>query len=102
MTWKTVEEMSAAEVVSTAESLASYAESCREIQQGINTKEVVRFNKCMTRIEGEKLESPAYIIELRRRWNPDFAADPVHRQMLTRLFENGCTLEGMSKLFAPL
>jgi hypothetical protein len=97
MTWKTVAEMSSTEVVSEAASLASYAESCREIEQGINTKEAIRFKRCMERIEAEQLESPEYIAELHIQWDPRMAAG---RGMLVSLFRNGCTLEGMRKLFS--
>ena len=99
MGWKTVEEMSGPEVVSTAEGLASYAEGCREIQQGINSKEVKRFRKCMERIEAEKLAHPHSIVELHHRWDPRLS--PEQRRMLLHLFESGGTMAGMRKLFAP-
>lgn len=99
MGWKTVEEMTGGEVVSEAENLAGYAESCREIQQGINSKEVIRFRKCMERIEAEKLTPPLHIVELHQRWDPRFT--PTQRQMLLRLFEAGGTMAGMRKLFEP-
>lgn len=99
MGWKMVEEMTAREVVDTAESLAGYAEGCREIEQGINTKESVRFRSCMARIENEKLASPHEIASLHVRWNPNLGR---HYDMLQRLFEHGGTLEGMRQLFAPV
>ena len=98
MTFKTVEQMTGDEVVSEAENLASYAESCREIGQGINTKESIRFNKCIARIEAEKLTPPFNIVDIRIRWDERLSGG---RTMLTRLYENGGTLEGMRKLFAP-
>lgn len=98
MAFKTVAELSKAEVVSEAASLARYAESCREIQQGINSKEVIRFKRCMERIEAEQLESPEYRAELHIQWDPRMTEN---REMLTSLFRNGGTLEGMRKLFAP-
>jgi hypothetical protein len=97
MAWKTVEEMTGAEVVNEAESLASYAEGCREIEQGINSKEVIRFNRCMTRIEEERLTDPSNIVSLHLRWNPDLNR---FYDMMLSLFKNGGTLAGMRKLFA--
>lgn len=97
--WKTVEEMTGPEVVREAESLASYAEGCRDCQQGINTKEVIRFKRCLERIEAERLAPPFQIVELHERWNPGYT--PMQRKMMLGLFENGGTLEGMRKLFAP-
>lgn len=96
MSWKQVEELSGPEVVNEAEGLASYAEGCREIEQGINSKEVIRFRLCMERIEKERLTSPREIVSLHLRWNPDLSH---FYDMLLRLFENGGTLDGMRKLF---
>lgn len=96
--FKTVEEMTGPEVVQEARHLADYAEACRQIQQGINTKEVVRFNKCVERIENEKLTSPDGIVSIRLQWDPRMSQ---YRSMLVRLYENGGTLEGMRALFAP-
>lgn len=96
--FKTVEEMTGAEVVQEAEHLASYAESCREIMQGINTKEVVRFNRCIQRIENEKLAAPSDIVSIRLKWDPRMSE---YRDLLVRLYEHGGTLEGMRTLFAP-
>ena len=98
MAWKTVEEMKGSEVVSEAESLASYAEGCRELGDGINSKEFVRFNRCMARIEAERLAEPRVIVSLHTRWNPDLCR---FHDMLHSVFKNGGTLEGMRKLFAP-
>ena len=98
MAWKTVEEMTGPEVVNEAESLAYYAESCREIEQGINSKESIRFRRCMERVEKEKLADPLTIVNLHTRWNPDLSR---FHDMLHGLFKNGGTLDGMRKLFAP-
>lgn len=97
--FKTVEEMTGREVVQEAQHLADYAASCREIQQGINTKEVVRFKKCIERIENEKLTSPYGIVSIRLQWDPRMRQ---FQPLLVRLYENGGTLEGMRALFAPL
>lgn len=97
MSWKTVEELGGPEVVREAEGLASYAEDCREIGQGINSKEVVRFNRCMDRIERERLTDPLSIVSLHTRWNPDLSR---YHNMLHSVFISGGTLEGMRKLFA--
>jgi hypothetical protein len=97
MTLKTVEELKGPEVVSEAEGLASYAEDCREVGQGINSKETVRFNRCMTRIEAERLTDPLTIVNLHLRWNPDLSPN---YSMLLGIFRNGGTLDGMRKLFA--
>jgi hypothetical protein len=97
MAWKTVEEMTAVEVVNEAESLASYAEGCRDIEQGINSKEVIRFNRCMERIEAERLTDPSNLVSLHIRWNPNLSGN---YDMLLSLFRNGGTLAGMRKLFA--
>lgn len=99
MGWKTVEEMTGNEVVSEAEGLASYAERCREIQQGINTKEVFRFRACMDRIEAERLSNPTHIVELHSRWDPRLSPD--QRSMMLRIFNVGGTMAGMRALFAP-
>lgn len=96
--FKTVDEMTGPEVVQEAEHLAGYVESCREIMQGINTKEVVRFNRCIERIENEKLTPPFNIVSIRLKWDPRLSE---FRDMLVRLYENGATLEGMKALFAP-
>lgn len=95
---KTVEEMTPSEVVNEAESLSRYAESCREIGQGINSKEVIRFNRCINRIESERLTNPHHIVEIRVRWDERLQSG---RDLLLRLYENGGTLEGMQRLFAP-
>lgn len=98
MGWKSVEAMTGAEVVSTAESLASYAASCRVHGQGINSKESIRFNQCLTRIEDERLTNPEHLVELHTTWNPAMYAS---RDLLLSLFRNGGTLAGMKALFAP-
>lgn len=98
MGWKTVEEMTGAEVVSEAESLASYAASCRVIGQGINTKEVVRFNRCIERIETERLTDPDHIASIRIGWDERLAPN---RDMLVSLYRYGGTLEGMRRLMEP-
>jgi hypothetical protein len=97
MGWKQVEEMTGPEVVSTAESLASYAASCRVHGQGINSKEVIRFNKCIDRIEAERLTNPEHLVELHTTWNP---ALYENRDMLLSLFRVGGTMAGMKALFA--
>jgi hypothetical protein len=98
MPYKTVAQMKPAEVVAEAESLCSYMESCREIGQGFNSKEIIRFNQCMDRIEAERLESPEYIVELHVRMNPRMAAG---RDMMLRIFKGGCTTKQMQAFFAP-
>lgn len=98
MGWKRVEEMSGPEVVTEAESLASYAASCRVIEQGINTKEVVRFNQCIERIENERLTDPEHIASIRIGWDDRLAAN---RDVLVSLYRYGGTLAGMRRLFAP-
>jgi len=51
MTWKQVGEMTLDEVYQEKEHLEHYFEGCREIEQGINTKETVRYRLCCERIE---------------------------------------------------
>jgi hypothetical protein len=97
MAWKTVEELKGSEVVNEAESLASYAENCREIEQGVNSKEVIRFRRCMERIEAEKLADPMTIVNLHTRWDPELSR---FHDMLLHVFKNGGTLNGMRALFA--
>lgn len=96
--WKTVEEMTGREVVSEAEGLASYAASCRIHGDGINSKEVIRFNKCIERIENERLTDPEHIASIRIGWDDRLSQN---RDMLVSLYRYGGTLEGMRKLFAP-
>lgn len=93
--WKRVEEMTGSEVVNEAHNLASYAQSCREIGQGINTKESVRFRACMNRVETEKLCPPAEMVDLHVQWDGRLAKS---RDLLLRLFEGGCTMAGMRAL----
>lgn len=97
MAHRTVEELKGSEVVSEAEGLVSYAEDCRELGQGVNSKETIRFNRCMTRIEAEKLTDPMTIVNLHTRWNPELGR---FHDMLHSVFKNGGTLDGMRKLFA--
>jgi hypothetical protein len=97
--WKTVEEMTGPEVVREAESLASYAEGCRRCGDGINSKESIRFNKCISRIETERLTDPYSIVSIRCQWDERLESG---RDLLLSLYENGGTLEGMQKLFAPV
>lgn len=99
MSFKTVEEMTGPEVVLTAENLADYAVDCREIEQGINTKESVRFRKCMSRIETEKLTSPINMASLHIRWNQNLSK---HYELLLSLFKGGGTLDAMRTLFGPV
>ena len=96
--WKAVEEMTGPEVVSEAESLASYAEGCRQCGDGINSKEVFRFNACISRIEKERLTEPYNIVSIRCRWDERLNSG---RDLLLSLYENGGTLEGMQRLLAP-
>lgn len=98
MAWKRVEQMTGPEVVSEAESLASYAASCRVIGQGINSKEVVRFNQCIERIETERLTDPEHIASIRIGWDERLAGN---RNMLVSLYRVGGTLEGMRRLMEP-
>lgn len=97
--WKAVEEMTAAEVVNEAENLSYYAQGCREIGQGINSKEVIRFNGCINRIEKERLTNPSHLVEIRVRWDERLSGG---RDLLFRLYQSGGTLEAMQKLFAPI
>lgn len=98
--FKSVDQMTGPEVVNEAEGLASYAESCRSSGQGINSKEVIRFNKCIERIENERLTEPYNIVSIRTRWDERMNRSDF-RDMLMRIYQNGGTLEGMRKLFAP-
>lgn len=98
MAWKRVEEMSAAEVVSEAESLARYAERCRESGQGINSKEVVRYKACSERMVREKLARPEEIAEIECMWDE---RNREFRDLLVSAFRGGCTLDDMRKLFTP-
>lgn len=96
MGFKTVEEMSGEEVVSAASGLAYYASACRDIGQGINSKETVRFNACLKRMIKEKLTSPEHIVEIECGWNPRLAD---FSDLLLSLYKNGTTREEMSALF---
>jgi len=96
MSWKRVEKMTPAEVYETAVSLAGYAESCREIGQGINSKESIRFRQCMERLETEKLSKPADIVELWCRWDSRRRGTA---DLEIRLRESGIDLKKAAELF---
>lgn len=98
--WKRVEAMNGEEVVSEAHTLAQYAEDCRQIGQGINSKEVVRFRRCMERIETEKLCPPAEMVDLHAQWDERFNGSTA-RSMLLKMFEGGVTMSQLREAFAP-
>lgn len=90
MPWKSVKDLSDFEVVLEAERLALYAEDCRELEQGLNSKETVRFRACMARIESGKLMDPREIVSLHTRWDPNLSR---YYTMLLGLFQAGESFE---------
>jgi hypothetical protein len=96
MSWQRVEEMTPSDVHETAVSLAMYAESCREIGQGINSKESVRFRQCMGRLQDEKIIKPRDIVELWCRWDERRRSTA---DLEIRLLERGVDMKKMAELF---
>jgi len=96
MSWMRVEEMKPDEVNETAVSLAMYMEGCREIGQGVNSKESIRFRQCMKRLQDEKLIKPRDIVELWCRWDPR-RRDSADLEI--RLLESGVDMKKMAELF---
>ena len=51
---KRIEDMTIEEVECEKELLEEYFRECEKIEQGINSKETVRYNKCLERLVSEQ------------------------------------------------
>ncbi len=97
--WKKVAEMTTDEAMVEAEHLVRYMEQCREIGQGVNTKETVRFNRCLARLKAERPEEAAFIADMEIRWNPALAE---FRDLLVMCAKNNVNMEQMRQMFEPV